>query len=216
MLWKVKIPESDDDALQNLVLIDDKANSDEASSPKKLQPTWMVEDALGDLTPMHIHVIMMLPTINRVVRCKVTYIQKSKSFQWTVTKERTTLADLKMMLHTQFLFPDGTEDRFIEINHAVDENILHIPTDKELVRVIWNDNRTHSVDLSIAVSTSQQPFSSWTFDKMTLLFGLKATSYDDLPRFKQGTADITMHSQFVEIVLDEIMVCLCSLCNLRI
>ena len=84
---------------------------------------------------------------------------------------------------------------------------MHIPTDTELVSIIWNDNPTYLVDLSIIVSTSQQPFSSWTFDKMTPLFRLKAASYDDLPRFKGGTADITAHSQSVEIVLDEIMVC---------
>ena len=74
-LWKINIPDDDDAALQDLVLIDDEANF-----TRKLWPTRTIEDALGDLAVRHIHILVALPVIDKVIRCKVTYIRKLKSF----------------------------------------------------------------------------------------------------------------------------------------
>ncbi|UZO21093.1 uncharacterized protein OCT59_013496 [Rhizophagus irregularis] len=46
------------------------------------------------------------------------------------------------------------------------------------------------VDLPIVLDTSQQPFSSWRFDKMKSLFGLKADNYNELPTFAGGVKEM--------------------------
>jgi hypothetical protein len=41
----------------------------------------------------------------------------------------------------------------------------------------------------VFLHTAQQPFSSWRFDKMKALFGLKADDYNELPTFVGGVKE---------------------------
>ncbi|CAG8657052.1 6266_t:CDS:2 [Racocetra persica] len=71
---------------------------------------------------------------------------------------------------------------------SVERKSIHLSTDEDLMSIVWT--ASPKIDLAIIVDTSQQPFSSYTFPKMKVLFGLKADSYVELPRFTEGTSEI--------------------------
>ncbi|CAG8529821.1 10458_t:CDS:2, partial [Dentiscutata heterogama] len=71
---------------------------------------------------------------------------------------------------------------------SVERKSIHLSTDEDLMNIVWT--ASHKIDLAIIVDTSQQPFSSYTFPKMKVLFGLKADSYVELPRFTGGISEI--------------------------
>ncbi|GBB84356.1 hypothetical protein RclHR1_10980008 [Rhizophagus clarus] len=78
---------------------------------------------------------------------------------------------------------------------ATERKVIQFSADKDLLSIIWTANP--KVDLEIVVDTfnlcmavfvAQQPFSSYTFPKMKVLFGLKADSYDQLPCIEIGSS----------------------------
>ncbi|GBC44683.2 uncharacterized protein OCT59_014319 [Rhizophagus irregularis] len=54
------------------------------------------------------------------------------------------------------------------------------------------------------MDTSQQPFSSWRFDKMKALFGLKADDYNELPTFVGAPTKLPIANLFALIYGGEI------------
>ncbi|CAG8825143.1 20910_t:CDS:2, partial [Gigaspora margarita] len=72
-------------------------------------------------------------------------------------------------VHCTATYRHGTKDEHIIINHESGKECIRLVDDEDLA--------------------SQQPFSSWKFDKMKTLFGLKADDYNELPTFV-GVASI--------------------------
>ncbi|CAG8835185.1 27685_t:CDS:2, partial [Gigaspora margarita] len=167
--------------------------------------------------------------VMKEVHCTVSYNRKIAKFQWTITREIVSLAELKKKLRKYFTFPDGTEEEHIVISRVLDvfppikrkistprmekpkpdmnevsknsdqikldsqvksveRKSIHLSTDEDLMSIVWT--ASHKIDLAIIVDTSQQPFSSYTFPKIKVLFGLKADSYIELPRFTGGISEI--------------------------
>ncbi|PKC55037.1 hypothetical protein RhiirA1_504617, partial [Rhizophagus irregularis] len=81
----------------------------------------------------------------------------------------------------------GTEDEHIVINRESGKERIRLVDDEDLACIIWSQG--FKVDLPIVLDTSQQPFSSWRFDKMKSLFGLKADDYNELPTFAGGVKE---------------------------
>ncbi|PKK75193.1 hypothetical protein RhiirC2_737122, partial [Rhizophagus irregularis] len=75
---------------------------------------------------------------------------------------------------------------------TTERKVIQFSADEDLLRIIWTTNP--KVDLEIVVDTSQQPFSSYTFPKMKILFGLKADSYDQLPCIEIGVQQLQKRS----------------------
>jgi len=126
------------------------------------------------------------------LRCIATYGRKSPvTFQWTVRRESTILASLKGELRVCFDFPEGTEDQHIIISRDAGNgrSPVRLLNDTELGNVVWGGKI--GTELAVVVDTAQQPFSSWTFAKMKDLFGLNASTYEDLPPFQGGTAEVS-------------------------
>ncbi|PKB97451.1 hypothetical protein RhiirA5_123092 [Rhizophagus irregularis] len=69
---------------------------------------------------------------------------------------------------------------------VAERKVIQFSADEDLLSIIWTVDP--KVDLEIVVDTSQQPFSSYTFPKMKVLFGLKADSYDQLPCIEIGSS----------------------------
>ncbi|UZO27480.1 uncharacterized protein OCT59_019673 [Rhizophagus irregularis] len=135
----------------------------------------------------HIHIIVQRPVETKEVHCTATYGRKSEKFLWAVTRGQITLSALKTRLRTCFTFPDGTEDEHIVINRESGKERIRLVDDEYLACIIWSQG--FKVDLPIVLDTSQQPFSSWRFDKMKSLFGLKADDYNELPTFAGGVKE---------------------------
>ena len=179
-LWKVEIPDDRDSQLANPTL------------DVELLATRDVEDYWTEKPPKrHIHVIVEPPEFAKEINCIASYGRNNTvNFQWPTNRVKTTLEELKSRLRTCFTFPDGTEDEDITISREIGSGKERITTrilnDTDLVNIIWSDS--FKGDLAFVVDTSQQPFSSWTFGKMRLTFGLTADSYDQLPRFKGEVA----------------------------
>ncbi|CAI2175156.1 14053_t:CDS:2 [Funneliformis geosporum] len=89
-----------------------------------------------------------------------------------------TLSGLKAKLISCITFPDGTEENNIAINCVLGggkkRTTMHLLVDEDLLR-----SNSFIIDLIIDVDTSQQPFSSWTFARIQVIFCLKADSFDD-------------------------------------
>ncbi|EXX72531.1 hypothetical protein RirG_068460 [Rhizophagus irregularis DAOM 197198w] len=105
-----------------------------------------------------------------------------------------SLEGFKKKLCEYFTFSDETENEHIVIGHSASDTVeivterkvIQFSADEDLLSIIWTANP--KVDLDIVVDTSQQPFSSYTFPKMKVLFGLKADSYDHLPCIEIGSS----------------------------
>ncbi|GBC32911.2 hypothetical protein GLOIN_2v1571020 [Rhizophagus irregularis DAOM 181602=DAOM 197198] len=69
---------------------------------------------------------------------------------------------------------------------VTERKVIQFSADEDLLSIIWTVDP--KVDLEIVVDTSQQPFSSYTFPKMKVLFSLKADSYDQLPCIEIGSS----------------------------
>ncbi|CAG8496530.1 11275_t:CDS:2, partial [Paraglomus occultum] len=149
-LWKVEIPDERDSELANPVLnVELLATRDVGEYWTKKSPP----------SKRHIHVIVEPPEFakGKKVNCTVSYGRNNMAkFQWPTNRVKTTLAELKSRLRTCFTFPDGTEDENITISCEMDDSFKG--------------------DLAFVVDTSQQPFSSWTFGKMSSHYQLTASS----------------------------------------
>ncbi|PKC55117.1 hypothetical protein RhiirA1_504356 [Rhizophagus irregularis] len=106
------------------------------------------------------------PVETKEVHCTATYGRKSVNFQWTASSSFQSASDT------------------VEI--VTERKVIQFSADEDLLSIIWTANP--KVDLDIVVDTSQQPFSSYTFPKMKVLFGLKADSYDHLPCIEIGSS----------------------------
>jgi hypothetical protein len=137
----------------------------------------------------------------------VVYGRTSVGFQWTITREATTLAGLKARLRHFLAFPDGTEDKDIDVSRETskDRSVVHLLDDTELVAIVWAGIGPR-IDISFIVDTLQRPFSSWDFAKMKPVFGLNADSFVELLTFEGGHANLTEYSGNVRHVLDDLMV----------
>jgi Crinkler effector protein N-terminal domain len=197
-LWKVNIP-SDDATIQELGGIAGKKLND---------PTQDIGEIFKTPSKRHIHILVKCPTNKKEIHCKVTYGRNTAAFQWTPTRENTTLAELKIFLRGCFTFPDGTEDKDIVIGRDATRNkdglLLCLLKDSELVSMVWNNG--YQADLSLVVDTSQRAFSSWDFAKIRPLFGLAANSFSELPTFDGGYVDTTEFSDKMRHVLEDITV----------
>ncbi|CAB4431072.1 unnamed protein product [Rhizophagus irregularis] len=101
------------------------------------------------------------------------------------------LEGFKKKLCEYFTFSDGTENEHIIIGHIVDGTSLKrkISTGKMHKKLDQASSSSQSAsDMVEIVAESQQPFSSYTFSKMKVLFGLKADSYDQLPYIEIGSS----------------------------
>ncbi|KAF0411947.1 crinkler family protein [Gigaspora margarita] len=85
-------------------------------------------------------------------------------------------------------FDQIKSDSQVEPVEPVERKTIHLSTNEDLMSIVWT--ASHKIDLAIIVDTSQQLFSSYTFPKMKVLFGLKADSYVELPRFTGGISEI--------------------------
>ncbi|CAG8625546.1 8724_t:CDS:2 [Gigaspora rosea] len=85
---------------------------------------------------------------------------------------------------------------------SVERKPIHLSTDEDLMNIVWT--ASPKVDLTIIVDTSQQPFSSYTFPKMKVLFSLKADNYEELPRFTGGISEIheTLRDEVIKNILE--------------
>ena len=150
------------------------------------------------------HIIVERPSNMRDIRCKVTYGRDVENFIWHVSRDTTTLADLKKKLRGCFTFPDGTEDKDIDISYEYMGSITRFLGDNELAIMIWRDG--YQVDMVLFVTTSQRPFSSWTFTKMKKAFNLTADCYSTLPTFEAGCAELKKNDVDVLHVMKDITV----------
>jgi hypothetical protein len=198
-LWKVDIPDGDEDAVKNLFK-DNKTNG------VMLRPIWKISKWFSKLDGEHIHVVIERPTDKKEIRCKATYGRNTAAFQWTPNRENTTLAELKQLLRSLFTFPDGTEDKDIGISRKDDDFLLRLLKDSELASVVWENG--YWTELSLVVDTTQQAFSSWDFAKMKIVFGLAANSFSELSTFKveNENVDITKYTRIIDHVMTDILV----------
>jgi hypothetical protein len=203
-LWKVDFPDDDVATIQQFALKDDKTDDIE------MLPTWKIADYFEELAEKHIHIMVEPPANTKKVRCKVIYGRNTTTFQWTVTREATTLAELKARLRDCFTFPDGTEDQHIDISHRTGEGkdilVARLLKDAELISIVWAIGSW--VELPLVVDTSQRPFSSWNFAKIKPMFGLTATSYVNLPTFEVKCVDTDEYTDEIDHVMKEILVCI--------
>ncbi|PKK60666.1 hypothetical protein RhiirC2_761565 [Rhizophagus irregularis] len=188
-LWKVDI--SLDEENEKLKLVNEKINvniKDELEGAE-LKPLSKINKHFpSQPADEHIHIIVQRPVETKEVHCTATYGRyKPEKFLWAVTRGQITLSALKTRLRTCFTFPDGTEDEHIVINRESGKERIRLVDDEDLACIIWSQG--FKVDLPIVVDASQQPFSSWRFDKMKTLFGLKADDYNELPTFAGGVKD---------------------------
>ncbi|KAF0412228.1 crinkler family protein [Gigaspora margarita] len=187
-LWRVEISLEEEN--EKLKLVNTKTNVNikeelegvELKSLSKISKHFTSQPA-----DEHIHIIVQRPVETKEVHCTATYGRKSEKFLWAVTRGQITLSALKTRLRTCFTFPDGTEDEHIVINRESGKERIRLVDDEDLACIIWSQG--FKVDLPIVIDTSQQPFSSWRFDKMKTLFGLKADDYNELPTFVGGVKD---------------------------
>ncbi|RIA95469.1 hypothetical protein C1645_816707 [Glomus cerebriforme] len=188
-LWKVDISLEEEN--EKLKLVNEKINvniKDELEGVE-LKPLLKISKHFpSQPADEHIlHIIVQCPVETKEVHCTATYGRKSEKFLWAVTRGQITLSALKTKLQTYFTFPDGTEDEHIVINRESGKERIRLVDDEDLACIIWSQG--FKVDLPIVVNTSQQPFSSWRFDKIKTLFVLKADDYNELPTFVRGAKD---------------------------
>ncbi|GBC45599.2 hypothetical protein GLOIN_2v1571020 [Rhizophagus irregularis DAOM 181602=DAOM 197198] len=97
-------------------------------------------------------------------------------------KEELSGVELPPLLKISKHFTSQPADEHIHI-------IVQRPVEMKEVHCTATYGR-FKVDLPIVLDTSQQPFSSWRFDKMKSLFGLKADNYNELPTFAGGVKEM--------------------------
>ena len=204
VLWKVNIPIDDADAvLKDLIL-----ENNEEKGIQELLPMDDITNVFPAPPKKHIHVIVERPTNRKEIHCKATYGRNTETFQWTPTRESTTLAELKIFLRGCFTFPDGTDDKDIGISRDATRNkdglLLRLLKDSELVSMVWVNG--YQTELSFVVDTSQRAFSSWDFAKIRPLFGLTATSYKELPTFEMGCVDKEKYTDNMKYVFGDLLV----------
>ncbi|PKY28484.1 hypothetical protein RhiirB3_529879 [Rhizophagus irregularis] len=105
-------------------------------------------------------------------------------------------------VHCTATYGHGTEDEHIVINRESGKERIRLVDDEDLACIIWSQG--FKVDLPIVLDTSQQPFSSWRFDKMKSLFGLKADDYNELPTFAGGVKETPEEIQNLVIGLSSV------------
>jgi len=200
-LWALSPPikEEDDDGLKALDL------QNETGVRKLKRATAKISTELSGVpTDGYIHVVVERPSNTKDVRCKATHGRDTETFLWPVTRDTTTLVDLMKKLRSYFTFPDGTEDKDIDVSYVYGGLITRFIDDNELVAMIWRDG--YCLDLTLVVATSQRPFSSWTFAKMKKVYNLTADCYSTLQTFEAGYADLKKYNKDVMHVFGDISV----------
>jgi hypothetical protein len=115
-LWKVNIsPEK-----FNLVSTKINVNIEEELGGEKLPINSKISKHFpSQPADDNIHILVQRLTEVKEVHITATYNRIKKIFQWKVTREIVSMAELKKMLRGYFEFPDGTEDKHIVIDHVM-------------------------------------------------------------------------------------------------
>ncbi|RHZ82859.1 hypothetical protein Glove_103g174 [Diversispora epigaea] len=232
-LWKVNIPMDNEN--EKLIAVQKiNVNIKDDLEGEELRPLSKINKHFSTEPPEeHIHVIIRRPDESKEVHCTATYLRKTNNFQWTVTRQTTSLKSFKEKLREIFTFPDGAENEHITIScvidsasdlyqtkstlcettkdetvegaGAIDRKNIYFSTDEDLASIVWKTN-INKVDLEIIVDTSQEPFSSYNFRKMRDLFGLTANNLGEVPTIEIESSSITKATKkIIDGVIDVLL-----------
>ncbi|CAG8594788.1 2716_t:CDS:2 [Paraglomus occultum] len=205
-LWKVTIPDDQDDLLSNLTLND----GDELLATKKISKYFPDSPA-----EEHIHVIVEQLLLR--IKSKNFYYgialkkfdvivspKRTKGFKWTVNINHATLEGLKKSIYAIYQ-TSALENDGAVFNIVSDSGKYSPRNDQDLCEMLQLLVSKNGLKFTVFIETPSKAFSDWTLGSICQLYGLSGETVDPtlsvFPVFSCGSVE-PLHESFENLMIE--------------